>query len=56
MQMAIPERRVQDAEKRQQAIRFVKQNYKGLYAMSQWLESRKKTLAARQEAAAAPNR
>lgn len=42
---------IQDAERKQRMIQFVKQHYKGLYSMSQWLENKKKGLAGMPESA-----
>ncbi|GAA3403666.1 hypothetical protein ACFFNY_03390 [Paenibacillus hodogayensis] len=51
--MNVQVKRKSISEKEQKVIQFVKQNYKGLYAMSEWLESRKRGLAAQPESAAA---
>lgn len=52
MQPAVKEKQIREAETKQRMIQFVKQNYKGLYSMSQWVENRKKGLTGKPAAAA----
>ncbi|MDF2715709.1 MAG: hypothetical protein K0R28_2634 [Paenibacillus sp.] len=52
MQPAVKEKQIREAETKQRMIQFVKQNYKGLYSMSQWVENRKKGLTCKPAAAA----
>jgi hypothetical protein len=52
MQPAVNEKQIREAETKQRMIQFVKQNYKGLYSMSQWVENRKKGLIGKPVAAA----
>jgi hypothetical protein len=52
MQTAVKAKLVKEAENKERMIQFVKQNYKGLYSMSQWVENRKKGLPSQPIAAA----
>ncbi|MEF3304563.1 hypothetical protein [Paenibacillus sp. GYB003] len=52
MQIAVKSKPMHVTEKQQRMIQFVKQNYKGLYSMSQWVANKNSSRTDRPQAAA----